>query len=98
MDQEKFEIISYRQRLLDHKAAVRLEKNHKAKYMRLETKYKNNTTKIKYSELSDETLRAVQQEFLTSLSEFNIEGFTLETEIKKIDRVLKFRKKPIVDE
>lgn len=97
MDKEKLEIVCYRQRLLDHKAAVSLEKNFKLKYEKLEKKYKDNKTKIKYSELSDETLQAIQQEFLTSLSAFNIEAFTLTTEIKRIDRVLKYRKKPILD-
>lgn len=97
MNQEKLEIICYRQRLLDHQASIRLEKNCNEKCQELEEKYKDNKIKIKYSELSDETLRAIQAEFLTSLSKFDIEAFTLSTEVKRIDRILKYRKKPLLD-
>lgn len=97
MNNEKFEIVCYRQRLLDHEAAIRLEKNCNEKCKELEKKHKDNKIKIKYSELSDETLRAIQTEFLISLSKFNIEGFTLSTEVKRIDRIFKYRKKPLLD-
>lgn len=98
MNQDKIDFYNYKCRKSDIDAADRLSKTSNQKFDELEEKTKDMNLKIDLSKLSNDSLKAIQQDICIRLSRFNIEAYAIKTEIKRIDRILKLRKVPLLDD
>lgn len=98
LNQDKINHHCHKSRLIDLDALQRLTTECQEETDILEIKCKNNHIKSEYHELADDSLRIIQEDLAIRLSRFNTESFTIETEIKNIDRVLRLRKSPILDD
>lgn len=97
MNEEQILQHCYESRVQSCELLFKLSDQHKEECQILKELCPNNQTKLKYSKLSDESLKEIQKDQLILLSRLEVEAFMHITEIKKIDRILKFRKKPILD-
>jgi len=98
MNQDKIDYYNYLSRKQDINAINRIAATNDTEHTRLEERCKNMNFTIKLSELADDSLHTIRDTLLTRLSSHNIESFTIKSEIKKIDRVLKLRKTPLIDD
>jgi len=98
MNQEKINFFKLKRRQEDKEAIKRLTSNNDSEITILTSKVKNRNMKIKFSELANDSLNEIKQDEAKRLALFNTEAFNIITNIKKIDRVLKYRKKPKLDD
>lgn len=96
MNQDKINHHLHQSRLIDLDALQRLTTECQKECDIFEIKCKNTHITTQIHELSNDSLLEIQSDLAIRLSRFNIESFTIETQIKKIDRVLKLRKSPIL--
>lgn len=98
LNQDKINNHCLQSRLNDLDAIERLKTKCEKECDILEIKCKDKEIIVKLHELADDSLKEIKDDLLIRLSRFNIESFTLMSEIKRIDRVLKLRKVPILND
>jgi len=103
MDEETVNIESYSGRQHDQKSISRLSDLNQGEIEILEPIINailpsKLAEKVTLFDLSDETLRAIQNDLLQRLSRLDSESSGIQTKIKKIDRILKLRKVEITDD
>ena len=99
MNQYQVDQCKLQGRIFDDEAFQRLSKNNKKECIILQETHTNEEeSHLVMNNLANDTLLAIQEDYAVRLSRYNTESFALKTKIKKIDRILKLRKKPILDE
>lgn len=98
MNQDKIDHYNYLSRKADIEAIKRMQSYNDTEFNKLEKSNKDKNNKIKTSELADDSLRKIKRDLLIRYSQHNIELFTIKIEMKRIDRILKLRKKPIIND
>ena len=95
MNEDKILYCCYQSRLQSCKLLSKLLDLHKEECNILH-KLCTDHPELKLSSLSDKSLTEIQKDQLIMLSRLETEAFMHTTQIKKIDRILKYRKKPII--
>ena len=98
MNKDKINYYNLQGRKDDLESLERLKKTTKNESNTLEIKTENIDSKIELSKLADDSLKSIQQDMCVRLSRFSTEAFEIKSQIKKIDRILKLRKAPIIDD
>jgi len=97
MNHDKINYYNYKSRKADKEAIKRIQSANDTEFKKLD-KNKGKNQNIKLSEMADDSLQCIKETLLTRLSSYNIEAFAIRIELKNIDRVLKLRKKPKLDD
>ncbi len=96
MNHDKINTYNYNHRKQVKQSLERLTKNNDLN-IKYTSKLKKLTSPIILFNLDTDDLLIIKKNLLKCLSEFNIEAFEITTELKKLDRILKLRKKPLLD-